>query len=150
MVRYYELLSDISTKEFEQLKSDLSGGTAHPKEVKMKLAREMVQKYYDEKAADQEHQGFNDQFSKGNAAKDRILISKPTSEMSILDFLHQSLADLKLSKSDFRRLITQNAVRLYIKGDLENEKTLSDPAQKSSILSTSDLIKIGKRNWIEI
>jgi tyrosyl-tRNA synthetase len=63
MVRYYELLSDISVKEFEQLKTHLKEGKAHPKDVKMNLAKELVKKYYDERAADTAHKNFIEQFS---------------------------------------------------------------------------------------
>ena len=150
MVRYYELLSDISVKEFEQLKEHLKAGKIHPKDVKLNLAREMVKKYYDEKTADEAHKNFTSQFSQKNAAKDRILISKPKADAQLIDFLHQELSAMAISKSEFRRLMTQNAVRLYPKGDLNNEKTLSNPTEKASVLSSGDLIKVGKRTWAEV
>lgn len=150
MIRYYELLSDISVKEFEQLKNNLKSGKAHPKEVKMQLARELVKKYYDEREADTAHKNFTEQFSQKNAAKDRVLIKKPSAETTWIDYLHASLPDLGVSKSELRRLMTQNAVRFYSKGDLTNEKTLSNPMAKTESLTKGDLIKVGKRTWAEV
>jgi len=149
MVRYYELLSDISVKEFEQLKENLKSGKAHPRDVKVNLAKELVKKYYDEREADLVHQNFTEQFSQKNAAKDRTIIAKPDSSSTWIDYLHKSLPDLNMSKSDLRRLMTQNAVRHYPKGDLGNEKTLSNPVDKAAA-AKGDLIKIGKRNWAEV
>ncbi len=51
MVRYYELLSDLTMVEFEQLKADLEGGAVHPMEAKKQLAREMVARYHGADAA---------------------------------------------------------------------------------------------------
>src|SRR5512146_2117522 len=39
MLRYYELLSDLSLADFEQLKADLKSGAKHPMEAKKQLAR---------------------------------------------------------------------------------------------------------------
>jgi tyrosyl-tRNA synthetase len=150
MVRYYELLSDISVQEFEQLKSHLKEGKIHPKDVKMNLAKELVKKYYDERAADTAHKNFTEQFSQKNAAKDRTLISKPAAGSTWIDYLHASLPALNMSKSDLRRLMTQNAVRLYSKGDLNDEKTLHNPVAKTDGLAKGDLIKVGKRTWAEV
>lgn len=149
MVRYYELLSDISTKDFEQLKKDLASGKAHPKEVKMNLAKELVERFHGKEAGEQEYKNFIEQFSQKNAAKDRIAIAKPETGISWIDYLHQSLPSLALSKSDLRRLMTQNAVRLYAKGDLNNEKTLNNPVDKAAA-AKGDLLKVGKRTWAEV
>lgn len=150
MVRYYELLSDISVKEFEQLKEHLKSGKAHPRDVKINLAKELVKKYYDEREADLVHQNFTEQFSQKNAAKDRTMISKPGADITWIDYLHASLPTLNMSKSELRRLMTQNAVRHYPKGDLSNEKRLSNPVEKPAGIAKGDLIKVGKHTWAEV
>lgn len=150
MMKYYELLSDISTADLAALAEKIKNGTVHPKDVKVNLAKELVARFYDAKTADECAKNFEEQFSKKNAAKDRTMISKPNSEMALVDFLHQELSHLSMSKGELRRLMSQNAVRHFPNGDLNNEKTLSNPLEKTSILSSGDLIKIGKRNWAEI
>ena len=42
MIKYYELLSDISSKELKQLQVDIQSGTIHPKQAKVNLAKELV------------------------------------------------------------------------------------------------------------
>ncbi len=150
MIKYYELLSNISTKDFETLKANLKSGKAHPKEVKMNLAKELVERFHGKEAAEEAQKNFTEQFSQKNAAKDRVMIKKPSAESTWIDYLHASLPDLGISKSELRRLMTQNAVRLYSKGDLNNEKTLSNPIDKTTGLAKGDLIKVGKRTWAEI
>jgi tyrosyl-tRNA synthetase len=39
MLRFYELLSDLNTADFEKLKADLKSGAAHPRDVKVRLAK---------------------------------------------------------------------------------------------------------------
>lgn len=150
MMKYYELLSDIPTLELKSLSERIKNGSLHPKEAKVNLAKELVTRFYDAKTAEECAKNFEEQFSKKNAAKDRIIISKPKLDMTLVDFFHQELSSLAFSKADIKRLMTQNAIRLYPKGNLENEKTLANPSDKTSTLSTGDLIKIGKRNWAEV
>ncbi|MEZ4845968.1 MAG: tyrosine--tRNA ligase [Bdellovibrionota bacterium] len=150
MIRYYELLSDISTQDFETLKKDLASGKAHPLATKKTLARELVDRFCGQGAGDEAQKNFEEQFSKGNAAKDRTVISKPGADVTWIDYLHASLPALNMSKGELRRLMTQNAVRFYPKGDLSNEKRLSNPIEKPAELVKGDLIKIGKHTWAEI
>ena len=46
MLRYYELLSDLSLADLEQLKADLLSGALHPRLAKENLAVEMVSRYH--------------------------------------------------------------------------------------------------------
>lgn len=150
MIKYYELLSNISSKELDELKNGIKSGKIHPKEAKVKLAKELTERFGGKDTGDEAAKNFEEQFSKGNASKDRIFIKKPNAEMSLLDFLHQELTSLEFSKSDLRRLMTQNAVRFYPKGDLNAEQIMANPAIKTADLCSGDLFKIGKRNWAEI
>jgi tyrosyl-tRNA synthetase len=51
MVRYYELLSDITIDELNELKGDMKRGTAHPMDAKLRFAHEMVQRFHGSDAA---------------------------------------------------------------------------------------------------
>ncbi|MCC7460640.1 MAG: hypothetical protein IT286_04990 [Proteobacteria bacterium] len=150
MIKYYELLSDLSTSDFESLKKDLASGKAHPLATKKALARELVDRFCGKGAGDEAQKNFEEQFSKGNAAKDRTMISQPTVDVTWVDYLHASIPNLNMSKGELRRLMTQNAVRFYPKGDLSNEKRLSNPVEKPEDLAKGDLIKIGKHTWAEV
>lgn len=51
MWRYYELLTDESTRAIEQMKSDVSAGRRHPMDLKKALARRIVQDFHSAAAA---------------------------------------------------------------------------------------------------
>ncbi len=46
MLRYYELLSDISVAELRDLKDGLGRGSVHPMDAKMRFAQEMVRRFH--------------------------------------------------------------------------------------------------------
>src|ERR1700737_1986613 len=51
MWSYYELVTDRTPEEIAKLKSDVSGGSTHPMDVKMLLAQEVVSGFHGEAAA---------------------------------------------------------------------------------------------------
>ena len=51
MIRYYELLTDLSIREIGQLKRDIAEGARHPMEVKQALAERIVRDFHGERAA---------------------------------------------------------------------------------------------------
>ncbi|MEE3156702.1 MAG: tyrosine--tRNA ligase [Pseudomonadota bacterium] len=63
MWRYFELLSFRSMEEIEQFKCDIEGG-ANPRDIKIKLAEELVARFHGEEAAANAHR------SAGNRLKD--------------------------------------------------------------------------------
>jgi tyrosyl-tRNA synthetase len=58
MLRYYELLTDITPDELSRLKDDLASGAKHPRQVKEDLAKAMVARYHSRAAAEHEAQEF--------------------------------------------------------------------------------------------
>ncbi|MDD2553985.1 MAG: tyrosine--tRNA ligase, partial [Desulfotomaculaceae bacterium] len=46
MVRYFELVTTVSLEELCAIKTGLNNGDMHPRDVKMRLAREIVNQYY--------------------------------------------------------------------------------------------------------
>ena len=51
MLRYYELLSDISPEDLAKLTRDLDSGAKHPRDAKEELAREITARYHGDAAA---------------------------------------------------------------------------------------------------
>lgn len=64
MWRYYELLTDVSSKAIEQMKSDASAGRQHPMELKKALARRIVQDFHSSEAARAAEENWSKQFQK--------------------------------------------------------------------------------------
>jgi tyrosyl-tRNA synthetase len=64
MWRYYELLTDVSVPEIEQMKADAASGRQHPMELKKALARRIVQDFHSEQAAKDADANWAKQFQK--------------------------------------------------------------------------------------
>ncbi|MEZ4819709.1 MAG: tyrosine--tRNA ligase [Bdellovibrionota bacterium] len=150
MVKYFELLSDISAQDLATLQSDMQSGKAHPRDIKIKLAKELVSRFHSAENAEMEHQSFITQFSNKKAPEDRILVDLPNSESKWVDFLSDSLSDLNKSKGEYRRLIKQKAIRLFSNAQLDRETVIEDAEGSTQGLEKGMLIKIGKRVWAEI
>lgn len=59
MYRYYELLSDISATQLEQLKKDVKNGAKHPRQVKVDLAKFLVARFHSTSDAQNAEDEFN-------------------------------------------------------------------------------------------
>jgi tyrosyl-tRNA synthetase len=77
MWRYYELLTDVSTTQIEQMKADVSAGKEHPMELKKALARRIVQDFHSEQAARDADANWARQFQKDEVPEnvERVVMS---------------------------------------------------------------------------
>ncbi len=139
MWRYYELLSDLSVDEIEELKSELVLGKIHPKVVKENLAMEIVARFHSEDLAIKARDEFEEIFSR-KGRPDEIEEFSITCESCLVDIL----SDLGLcsSKSDARRMISQGAVRL---DDAKIDAIDFKMAKKGSCI-----LQIGKRKFAKL
>ncbi len=74
MPEYFELATYTPLSEIEKIKDSLKNGKAHPKEIKMRLAREIVSIYHGEKSAKLAEEGFTKTFSQKNVPEDIEMI----------------------------------------------------------------------------
>jgi len=123
MWRYYELLTDVTTAQIEQMKADVAAGRQHPMQLKKALARRIVQDFHSEQAAHQAEESWAKQFQKDEVPEDVETVEVNYSEVAAqtpssdhnrsvkLDklLLRAGLAD---SASDGQRKIKQNAVKI--------------------------------------
>ena len=65
MIKYYELATDIHPDEIEKIKTSLEDGTYHPRDAKMRLAREITTLYHGEEAAIKAEEQFKAVFKGG-------------------------------------------------------------------------------------
>ncbi|MGI9535716.1 MAG: tyrosine--tRNA ligase [Desulfocapsaceae bacterium] len=141
MFRYYELLSDLSSDNIEELKQGLEQGKLHPKEIKQKLASELTARFHSEEEAVQAQQNFENVFAKHDLPDDM-----PTFKLSSDEpvWLPKLMVDSGLvsSTSDGRRMIKQNAV------SIDGEKVGNTNFE---IQPAGDLIlKVGKRRFCKV
>lgn len=142
MWRYYELLSSLSLEEIESLKNQVKQEKAHPKEVKSRLAEEMVARFYSPEEAKKAGEEFENIFKNKNLPQDipQIKLSSSQSTLGLLNLIKQ--AGLSGSNSEARRLVEQGGVQL-------NQEKVTDP-QMEIKAEGEYLIQVGKRRFAKV
>jgi tyrosyl-tRNA synthetase len=108
MWRYYELLTDVSVPQIEQMKADAASGKQHLMELKKALARRIVQDFHSERAAKEADANWAKQFQKGGVPENLTLV--PVSYLSVnaaeitTPELYQAIPDLEVLKLPGDRL----------------------------------------------
>ena len=140
MMRYFMLVTDMSIEEQEQLAKDLESGTAHPRDVKMKLAHTIVRLYHGEEAANFGQEEFVRVFQKHAMPTDIPEYKVAITEESV--FVPQLLSDVGLTASngEARRSIKAGAFK--IDGEKCNEEHI--------VLKDGMVLQVGKRKFIKI
>lgn len=129
MWRYYELLTDSSLKEIEQMKAEVRAGRQHPMEVKKALARRIVQDFHSATDAQSAADDWSKQFQKDEVPEsvETVTISRTevqtlTSDVIRLDKV-MLLAGLVSSASEGQRKLREGAVRIDGKKHTDNVMT---------------------------
>jgi tyrosyl-tRNA synthetase len=137
MPDYFHLVTRWSPGEIETLETGLEDASLHPRDVKMKLAREIVEIFHDPQAAARAEQNFVRVFQQQDMPEDMPEYTLAPGQ-SVLDVLQAS--GLVKSRSEGRRLIAQNGVRLD--GEL-----LHDPNQA---FPHPGVLQAGKRRFTRV
>ncbi len=128
----------VDMSEIENIKKDLQSGVVNPKDIKMRLAREITAIYHDESEAKSAQQAFENTFAKGGVPDDMPEVTYSHNE-NLAEILVRS--GIVPSKTEWRRLVTDGAVR-----DGEDEK-ITDPNWKPE---KTVVLKIGKRRFVKV
>ena len=140
MLKYYELMSDITIEELKALKEGIATGKVHPKDAKVAFAKEIITRFHSKAEADAAHEGFEKIF-RNKEIPENIDVTKLTKE-DAGDWLPKLLAGIKMvpSTSEARRMIAQGAVSI----NGVKVTTESVPPNKELV------IKVGKRNFRKV
>jgi tyrosyl-tRNA synthetase len=142
MLRYFELLTDITPGELAQLKADLASGAKHPRQVKEELAVALVARYHGQQAAKEAAQEFAHLFREKGLPEEIEEVAMPAGGPKLWLPKIMAEAGLVASTSEARRLITQGGVQV------EGEK-VTDPNLELAAGKTY-LLKVGKRRFIKV
>ncbi len=113
MWRYYLLLTDMTAGEIDALKARVAAGAAHPRQVKVDLARRIVADFHSSEAAGQAAAAFDARFTRGElSAADLPAVAIDLAEDSIGVAKLVTGAGLAASASDATRKIQQGAVKV--------------------------------------
>ncbi len=137
--KYFKYVSNLSLKEISDYELSLKANKINHRDLKRKLAREIVSIYYDNNAASQAEENFDIVIVNKGIPKDikEVVIDKT---IKLVDFLLNY--DLVSSKGEAKRLIKQSAVRI-------NDNVITDLHLNLEV-STDYTIKVGKRRFIKI
>jgi len=140
MLDYLEILRLETPAAVKKLRKDLAAGKVHPKEVKMAMARRLVERFHDASAAAAAEEHF-ERVHREKLAPEEMPSHVPSANPLALATLLVE-AGLAPSKTEARRLISQGAVAV-------NDERLDDP-QAEVTLAGGEIIRVGKRRFCRI
>ncbi|CEP85574.1 tyrosine--tRNA ligase [Paraclostridium sordellii] len=143
IIRYFELVTDEHPDSIEKMKKDMEEDKVNPRDLKMRLAKEVVRLYHGEEKALEAEQYFKSVFQKRNMPDDiaEMEISMDDSEEGLF-FIPKLVAILKLSPStsEARRLLKQGGIKI------NSEKVENDKVE----IKDGDIIQVGKRKFAKL
>jgi len=138
--QYFELCTFLPMKEIKQIEEDLAEQKTNPRDVKAKLAREIVIIYHSKKEALSAEKEFERVFKEKKAPTKIPEIKIKERKLAILDLLVKT--KIASSKSEAKRLILQKGVKI--------ENKIQDNWQKTVEIKKGMVIQVGKRRFIKL
>ena len=143
MWRWIELLSfDITLAEIETLKSDIATGQLNPRDLKLRLARELAARFHDAAAAEQAIAGWN-AVVRGQGDTSQLPLSEivvPAEGLRLAALLTAS--GLTTSNSEANRKLKESAVRIDAEVVVDGQRVFS--------AGFEGVIQVGKRNFSRV
>jgi tyrosyl-tRNA synthetase len=144
IIRYFRLVTDIHPDELDEMERQLGSGSVNPRDLKMKLSREVTALYHGEEKAYLAEERFRALFQKHElpdglmefTLDGSLIVDGKTDIVSLLVQL-----GFAASKSEARRLVSQGAVRI----NGEKAADLFAPAMKAG-----DIIQAGKLKFAKL
>ena len=143
MWRWIDLLSfEIGIDEVGRLKADVGGGQLNPRDIKLRLARELAARFHGESAAEQAVAGWQSVVSgHGDTSllpQNRIAVTAEGLRLTAL----LVAAGLAGSNSEANRKLKERAVRI--------DGEVADDPQRVFEAGFEGLLQIGKRNFARV
>jgi tyrosyl-tRNA synthetase len=138
IISAFELCTNVDVSEIKEIEKDLKDKDVNFKEYKMRLAREVITLYYDQKQAKLAEENWEKTFSKKETPEDVEEI-KTHKNTLLVDIMVEN--KIVSSKSDFRRLVEGGAI-----SRLEDNKKIEEFNQKSE----EGVYRVGKKRFVKI
>lgn len=146
MRTYFEALTDISDEVLDEFDAKMTAGTLNPRDVKLRMAREIVTEFHNAEEAQEAQEAFIRQFSERKLPIDmpEYALKEP---MNVVDFV--IAVGLATSRNEVRNIIKQGGVSLFPHGEQGEEQRITSfdtfvPANNGVV------IKVGKRRYVRI
>ena len=141
MWRYFELLSFKPMTEILRFKREVADGE-NPRDIKFKLAHEIVARFHDHAAASRAQEEFTRRFQRGAMPSDikEIILELSSIAIGLPQLLKQ--AGLVSSTSEALRQIQQGAVRIDGERVIDREQQLA--------VNSQHIYQVGKRRFAKV
>lgn len=141
MWRYYDLLSFKPLEQIQAFKQQVEQG-ANPRDIKIALAKEIIERFHSSEAAEGAYQDFVQRFQKNAIPDDmpEFSLALPAEGMVIGNLLKD--AGLVASTSDAMRMIKQGAVKIDGEKVTDPRQSLNTPGQA--------VYQVGKRKFARV
>lgn len=141
MWRYYELLTDLSPTEIQDLRSKIQDGE-NPRNIKVALAKLIIADFHSKAEADAAEDEFNRRFVKKEAPDEIEEVTVIAQTYRLADLVVAS--GLVESKGEAKRLIEQGGVKL------NGEKATSAAAEIDMANGNSVILQVGKLKYARL
>jgi tyrosyl-tRNA synthetase len=138
--QYFELCTNLPLKEIAAIKKKLKNQKVNPRDLKARLAQEIVKLYYGEGKAKKAGQEFKRIFQEKKLPSQIKEVEIREKKIAILDLLVK--AKLASSKSEAKRLVFQRGVKI-------NGRTLQN-WQDLIEIKKGQILQVGKRKFVKI
>ena len=136
---YFEVLSDAPLEEVTQMRADLAAGRGNPRDLKMRLGREIVAQFHSPADGQAAEEAFIRQFVNRELPTD-IAEHRLEAPTALVDLM--VAAGLAASKSEARRLIDGGGVRV----DGERVEGYDLALQPGS----GAVVQVGRRKFVRV
>lgn len=136
---YFRLVTRWSPDEVQELETGLESGELHPRDAKMRLAREIVEIFHGKDAVEPAENAFVKLFQQGEEPEDMPEFAYEAGTAVIDAMVASGLVD---SKSQARRLVDQKGVR--VGGEVVSDPYLALDFEEATVL------KVGKRRFMRL
>lgn len=146
MQSYFETLTDVAPEEIDEFMRKMIAGTLNPRDVKLRMAREIVTGFHNAVAAQEAQEAFLRQFSERKLPVDipDYSLAAPTNIVNLI-----VEAKLASSRNEARRRIEQGGVTLYPDGEAGATQRITDVNFIVPVIDGA-VLKVGKLHYIRI
>ncbi|MEK7117889.1 MAG: tyrosine--tRNA ligase [Patescibacteria group bacterium] len=141
IIQLYTDCTNISFKEVKNIQQELEKGS-NPKDIKTRLAEEIVAMYHGKEKARQARENFEKTFSKGEFPENARVVETEKG-VKLGDILVEN--KIVSSKTEFRRLVESGAISSASGKKIENPNILAEELQEEG-----RKLRIGKKSFVII
>jgi tyrosyl-tRNA synthetase len=146
MMSYFETLTDVSQTELDEFQRRMAEGSLNPRDVKMRMAREIVGEFHNATEAQKAEESFVRQFSERELPTNipEFQLKKPVDIVTLIVD-----ARLASSKSEARRYVQQGSVSFFPAGEAGEVQRINDIKFSVPVIDGA-ILKVGKLQYIRI